>query len=139
MDGLDDRNSVELGQSFACVVTPSDRNEWATAFRECLQDRIGHFFPTASAMAARVADLDCHTTVEKQNALFSPSAQVSACGHFSARVGGEFFENVDKTWRKRANIRLNAESQTHRMAGTRIGVLAEHDYLHVVERQTESP
>ena len=86
---------------------------------------------------AGLAGPDGERPVEQHHALVGPRRQVAVLGGLDAEVGAQLRVDVREAARDRPDVRVDREAQPDRVAGRRVGVLADDQHPHVGERPLE--
>ena len=116
-----DERALALGGT-----SPQDEDEMVAARRERVDDGVGEDLPAPVLVRARAVRRDGQRRVQQEHAFARPGHQV---GHF-AELLGDVLQR-----RRRPHARRHVEGEPLRLAGLVVGVLAEDDDLHLVERR----
>ena len=94
---------------------------------------IGEAFPAPALVGAGHGGPYRERGVEEQYALPGPSGKVAVCGMRNAQVAMQFLEQVHQG-RRRGHSDGHRETETMRLAGAVVGVLAKDHHPHLIER-----
>ncbi len=135
----------------AGVASPKQEDDVRTIGGKRLDGSVGECLPTLACMTVGHASLHGERSVEQQDALVGPCAEVAAVGqgrgtshrpwigtrHHHGRLSElahQFLVDVEQR-RREGNARLHREAQAMSLPRFVIGILSEDDNLHLVERR----
>ena len=122
-----DERSLLLG-----IGAPKNEYQMLALFCQGADGGIGKLFPTLALVRACLVGTNRKGGIEQQYALVGPTGEVSAGRDGGTQVGLYLLEDVLQGGWKSYSI-VHRKAKAMRLTGTVIGVLANDDYLRLVE------
>ena len=125
--------TVNEGTFLLCITSPKDEYQIFSFFGQDTDGSICKLFPTATLVWTGLVGAYCQGGVQQQDALFSPSCQVTGGRGWRADIFFYFFENVHQRRRKGYSV-IHRETKAVCLTGTMVGVLTDNDYFYFIKR-----
>ena len=123
-----DKRSFLLG-----IRTPKYKNQMFTPLGQCLDGRIGEFFPSLTLMRTGLMGTYRQCGIEQQHTLLRPTGQVPALRHRCPQIRLYFLEYILQGRRKGDSV-IDGKTQTMRLPWPVIRVLSDNNHLRFVIR-----
>lgn len=123
MDGVGDARFFGLR-----VASPKDEGDGVCFLVDEVDDGIGECFPAFIFVGIGLGMAHGQDGVEQEDALFCPCGEIAVVRGADAKVGVEFFVDVDEGWGRRRGA-FYGEAQAVGLVVAVVGILSENEHL----------
>ena len=139
MRRLDGRGVPQHRLQRGGVPPPQHSHQRLTPCHQGPDGAFGDGLPAFTPVRRRFARTHCQHPVEQHHTLVRPGCQVTAGGRGVSEVSAIFGEDVGQAAWQPPNVGRHRETQPDGVTRRRIGVLADDQHPHLVQRKGEGP
>jgi len=117
---------------FLSVTSPEEEDKEITFFRKGMNDRVSKRLPSLPSMWHRLSSADSERCVQEENALLSPTGEITIFWTWDAEISLDFLKYIHEWWRISDSL-LHRKRETVCLPRTMIRILPEYDDFYLLK------